>query len=255
MIVVNATINGQGPFRFVLDTGSSVNSIKPELAQTLGLKVEGGAVVDTGGRAKGSAGLVRAAELQIGDFKLAGQSFFVAPFPVAYPFQGFLGADIFKRFIVRIDFQHSLLTLTIPSAYHRAGTGVVLPIKFYDGLIPQIKAKVDGNAGWFKLDTGYNGSLTLFKKFIDERGLWLKYEPQRSDTGVRTLTEEFSNMPVAHIHELKLGNIALSNVLTAFFNESEGSNTIFAGAIGTGVLKQFNVIIDYEQKRVILESR
>jgi hypothetical protein len=229
--------------------------MSPGLAESLGLKAEGRGIVDSGGRAKVSAGVVQVAEVGAGEFVLARQSFFVTPLPPSYPFQGFLGAGLFKRFIVSIDFRRSLLTLTLPSAYHLHDDGVVLPIKFHEGLIPQVKAEVDGNAGWFKLDTGYNGSLALFKKFIDEHGLLKRYGPQRGDTGARTLTEEVNDIPVAQIRELKLGGLRLGNVLTSFFIESEGSNSIFAGAIGTGILKQFNVIINYERQRVILENR
>jgi predicted aspartyl protease len=255
LIVVNATVNGKGPFRFLLDTGASHNVMTPELARSLGLKVEGGGTIDAGGQAKVSAGLARVDEVGIGEFTLERQSFFVLPFPASYMFQGFLGAEVFKRFIVRIDFRRSLLTLTVPYAFRYRGDGAVLQIKFHEGLIPQVKAEVDGHAGWFKLDTGYNGSLALFGKFIDEHDLLAKYGPQKSGAGARTLTGEVNNVLSTQIREFKLGDLMLGRILTSFFLEREGSNSNFAGAIGTGILKQFNVIINYDKQRVILESK
>lgn len=255
LIVINAAINGKGPFRFLLDTGASHHVMTPELAQSLGLKVEGNGVVDAGGQAKVNAGLVQVAEVRVGDFTLERQSFFVTPFPALYPFQGFLGAELFKRFVVRINFRQSLLTLTIPSTFRYQGEAITLPIKFHKGLIPEVKAEVDGTAGWFKLDTGYNGPLALFGEFIDEHNLLRKYAPERSSSGARTLTGEVGNVPVTQIREFKLGDLRLGGVLASFFLEREGSNSIFPGAIGTGILKQFNVIINYEKQRVILESR
>jgi hypothetical protein len=62
-------------------------------------------------------------------------------------------------------------------------------------------------------------------------------------------------VPATQIREFKLGELKLGRILTSFFLEREGSNSIFAGAIGTGILKQFNVIINYEKQRLILESR
>jgi hypothetical protein len=255
LIVVNADINGKGPFRFLLDTCASHNVMTPELAQSLGLKVEGGGIVDAGGQAKVNAGLVRVTEVQLGGFTLARQSFFVTPFPSSYPFQGFLGAEVFRRFIVQIDFRRSLLTLTVPGAFRYQGAGVVLPLKFHEGLIPQVKAEADGYPGWFKLDTGYNGSLALFRRFIDEHDLLTKYGPKQSVAGARTLTGEVSNIPATSIREFKLGDLKLGGILTSFFLEKEGSNSIFAGAVGIGVLKQFDVIIDYHKKRVIFERK
>ena len=255
LIVINAIINGKGPFRFQIDTGASHHVMTPELVRALGLRVEGNATLDTGGRERNAAGVVQVAEVRVGDFRLERQSFIVAPLPPSYPFQGFLGAELFKHFIVRIDFRQSLLTLTLGSVFHYQGKGISLPIKFHAGLIPQVKAEVDGKAGWFKLDTGYNGSLALFGKFIYEHNLLAEYAPRQSGTGARTLTEEFGDVPVAQIREFKLGGTSLGKMPASFFLEREGSNSIYAGAIGTGILKQFNVIINYQRQRLILENR
>lgn len=255
LIVINATVNGKGPFRFQIDTGASHHVMTPELAQSLGLRVEGNAILDSGGRARNSAGVVQVAEVRVGDFRLERQSFIVAALPPSYPFQGFLGAEFFKHFIVRIDFRQSLLTLTTGSVFRYQGDGISLPIKFHAGLIPQVKAEVDGKAGWFKLDTGYNGSLALFGKFIYEHHLLAEYAPRQGGTGARTLTEEFGDVPAAQIRVFKLGHTSLGKMLASFFLEREGSNSIYAGAIGTGILKQFNVIINYQKQRLILESR
>jgi hypothetical protein len=124
LIVINATINGKGPLRFLLDTGASHNVMTPELVQSLGLKVEVGGTVDAGGQAKVSAGLVRVAEVQLGGFTLARQSFFVTPFPRSYPFQGFLGAEVFRRFIVPNRFSAVTSALTIPGANQKTGSGL-----------------------------------------------------------------------------------------------------------------------------------
>lgn len=254
LIVIDATLNGKGPFRFLLDTGASHHVMTPELAQSLGLQVEGGGVLDAGGQATMSVGLSQVEEVRVGNFTLRKQRFAIAPFPASYPFQGFIGAELFKRFIVRIDFRQSLLTLTLPNSSPYRGSGVALPIKFHQGLIPQVRAQVDGVGGWFKLDTGYNGSLALFGKFIAEHNLMRKYAPRKSDSGARTLTGELGGVPVTQIRGFTLGDLTLDGIHTAFFLEREGSNSAFAGAIGTGVLKQFNVTIDYERRRLILES-
>lgn len=255
LIVITATLNGKGPFRFLVDTGASHHVMKPEAAQALGLKVTGGGEIDAGERGTVSAGLVEVTEVRVGDFTLERQQFFVTPFPPSYPFEGFLGAELFKRFTVRIDFRHSMITLIRPGAFRYQGAGTSLSLKFQGGLIPQVKARVDDDTGWFKFDTGYNGSVALFGDFIERHKLLLKYAPQKSSSGGRTLTGEVGDSPVARIRSFKLGGLTLDNVEAFFFLEKGGSNSAFSGAIGAALLKRFNVIIDYKGQRVILERR
>jgi hypothetical protein len=225
-----------------------------ELAQLLGLKGESGGVLEAGGLGRVSAELVQVAEVEVGGFKLERQSFFITSFPARFPFQGFIGAELFRRFVVRIDFQRKLLTLTVPRAFRYRGHGLILPIKLHDAVIPEVKAAVDGKPGWFKLDTGYNASLALFGKFIKEHGLFAKYKPEKSATGASTLTAEINDVPSAAIHEFRLGSLAINEIPAFFFPDTGGSNNLFAGAIGTGVLKKFAVTVDYEKRRMILES-
>ena len=253
LIVINATLNGRGPYRFLLDTGASHHVIKPELAQALGLEARGDAEIDGGGRENVIAGLVRVAEVRVGGFTLESQQFLVAPFPSLYPFDGFLGAELFRRFTVSIDFRQSTVTLFRPGAFRYRGAGVELPLKFHGGLIPQVKAEVDEKAGWFKLDTGYNGSLALFGNFIERHGLLAKYGAEKSAPGGTTLTGEVGDSPVARIRRFRLGAVALDDVPASFFLEKGGSNSAFAGAVGTALLKRFHVVIDYTRRRLILE--
>lgn len=254
LVVVAADINGRGPFRFLLDTGASHHVLRPEAARGLGLKLEGGGEIDAGSRGTVSASLARVAEVRVGRFTLEGQQFFVTPFPASYTFDGFLGAELFKRFTVGIDFRRSLVTLTRPAGFRYGGAGVSLPVKFHGGLIPRVKAEVDGAAGWFKFDTGYNGELALFADFTERHGLLTKYAPQKSAPGGQTLTGEVGDSPVARVRVLKLGRLEVEGVSTSFFREKGGSNSAFAGAIGTALLKRFHIIIDYERRRVILEG-
>lgn len=254
LIIVKATINDKGPFSFVLDTGASDHLITPQIAQSLGLRIEGSMFVDTGGPKMMSAGITKVSELRIGNFTLENQTFAVGPLPASYPFQGFIGAELFKHFVVRIDFRQSLVTLSTPNARTYRDTGVAIPIKFHQGLIPQVKAQVDGVRGWFKLDTGYNGSLALFRQFVDQHNLLSKYTPRNSGAGARTLTEDMSDLLVAQIHEFQIGGLKLPEIPADLYREKEGSNSIYAGGIGTGILKRFKVIINYQGKYLALEA-
>ena len=82
----------------------------------------------------------------------------------------------------------------------------------------------------------------------------LKYAPQKSGSGGQTLSGPVSDSPVALIRGFKIGDVALNNVEASLFLEKQGSNSAYAGAIGTALLKRFNVTLDYKGQRMILES-
>ncbi|HEY0319881.1 MAG TPA: aspartyl protease family protein [Pyrinomonadaceae bacterium] len=255
LIIVNVLLDGKGPFRLLLDSGATGHSMTPELAQALGLKIQGTGVIDVGSKEMVGAGIVRIAKLEIGGISLSDQIFFVAAYPPSYPFQGFLGADIFKRFVIRADFKRMTITLTSPENFRYQGTGTVVPLKLYKGGFPQVRGEVDGQKGWFKLDTGYNGSLALFGKFIDKHKLLKKYAPVMSEQGGRTLAGEVGASPVARINVLRVGALEMRDITASLFLEKGNSNDAFAGAIGTRLFKQFNVIFNYNKQQVIFEKR
>ena len=255
LIVVNVLLNGKGPFRLILDTGASGHAISTEVATALGLKIEGEGVIDVGSKKTAGAGVARIAKMEIGEFGLLDQTFFIAPFPSSYPFQGFLGAEVFKRFVVRVDFERSMLTLTSLKNFRYQGGGTIVPLKLYKQSIPQLRCDVDGQKGWLKLDTGYNGTLALFGRFIEEHRLLKKYAPVMREEGGQTLAGKVGESPVARVSVLRLGQVELRDITTTFFLEKGNSNDAFSGAIGTGILKRFNVILNYHDQKIIFERR
>ena len=265
LVVIAATINGQGPFRFALDTGSSGHVLNREIAQRLGLKIIGPAVADAGSRTK-AAEVTEVSELSVGELKLGNQRIFVTPFPASYPFDGFLGADLFEQFVVTIDFTRSLVTLTPPAQFVAPRSGELVPMKLRDRLIPEIRAEVDGHAGWFKLDTGYNGYLALFAEFVGQHKSFTdtRIYPSRSAAGGMTVNGDAGNTEVIEVGLLRIktisrvprgvgGEIRMSKLPGALFAEKGGSNSVYAGAIGTLVLRKFKVTFNYSQLVMILE--
>ena len=254
LIVVSAKLDGKGPFRLVLDTGATGHAISPQVAEELGLKVEGSAGIDTGLKTMASAGLARVGRVEVGGCTLADQVFYVAPLPPSVPFQGFLGAEVFRRFAVAVDFRASRLTLTPADAFDYRGGGAILPLKFYKRDTPQVRATVGGASGWFKLDTGYNDALALFPKFVAAHKLATKLAPLRSEQGGATVAGEVGEVSVVRVPAIKLGAVELRDVEAAVYRDAGTTNDAFAGALGTKLLERFNVVIDYRRARLILEA-
>lgn len=260
LIVIDVTINARGPFRFMIDTGSSVNVVSRELADTMGLKIGGSAKVEGGGNTLIDAALTDVSEVRIGDLILRNRSFFVASLPKEWPLQGILGAPFLKELVVTIDFAHSQLTLTSSQGSIQPSPGARIRIKLRGGLIPEAKGEIDGFSGWLKIDTGYNGSLALFAEFI-ERHPSLFNKDSLAPTypaGGQTVSGEVGETRVVQIKALKLKTAKGLKVMreklpAALLTEKGGSNSVYAGAIGTLALQPFRVIFDYGKKLMILE--
>lgn len=265
LIVITTTLNGQGPFRFALDTGSSAHVLNREIAGRLGLKIIGHAVADSGNNTT-PAEVTEVSAMRIGALTLTNQRVLVTPWPTSYPFDGFLGADLFKQFVVMIDFARSVVTLTLPTQFSPPPTGELVPLKLRNG-IPEIKAEIDGNTGWFKVDTGYNAHLALFAEFVAQHKKLANRSiyPSTNATGGQTIIGSVSNISIIQIGLLRIktvsraprgrdGEIMVSNVPAALFTDKGGSNSAYAGAMGTLVLDNFKVTINYSQKMMILSQ-
>jgi Aspartyl protease len=264
LVVINATLNGKGPFRFALDTGSSAHVLNREIAGRLGLRILGPATADSGYKTT-SAEVTEVSEISVGELTLRNQRIFVMPFPASYPFDGFLGADLFKQFVVTIDFARSVVTLGSPLQFSAPVPGELVPLKMRDGLIPEIKAEVDGHTGWFKVDTAYNGYLALFAEFVAKHRKFANKSsyPSTKAAGGETVTGAVGDTSLIQIGLLRIktvsrvprgrdGEILVSKLPAALFPAKGGSNSAYAGAIGTMVLHQFKVTFNYSQRVMVL---
>ena len=117
LILLSTVVNGQGPFEFALDTGSSTTVVSPELAQRLGIQTVAIPNVTAGGghTIKASAGSVDA--LTIGVTTVRELPVMVADFlnmlsqVVGAKLDGIVGYNLLKAFRVTIDYPNGTLHL------------------------------------------------------------------------------------------------------------------------------------------------
>ena len=113
--IVHATINGKGPYSFLLDTGSQSTLIDPVIASSWNLAAAGTVTVSGIGTASKSVNFVA---VSVG---VAGQSQNVRA--IVYDLSktqgpgdarvfGIIGQDFLEHFLVLIDYAHNTLTLT-----------------------------------------------------------------------------------------------------------------------------------------------
>lgn len=107
-VVVPVTINGQGPFRFIVDTGANHSTISPQLVQALKLQtVPGPTVILDGITGTEQVSYVSIDSLQAGDFILDDTVLPVVAESVMAGADGILGAAGIATKSLLIDFQHN----------------------------------------------------------------------------------------------------------------------------------------------------
>jgi hypothetical protein len=186
---VMVTINGKGPYRFVIDTGTGADAfVSPELADELKLPIAAEVVVSDPGRQGGQ----RVPVVLLGSVGIAGMDFHGIKAirhtvtGEAGSCQGLLGFTLFHDYLLTLDFPNRQVLLS-EGGLTPDGEKTVLPFRMPDG-VPIISLSVNGQRVEAQLDSG-GGGLTL------PEGLALKQKwevpPVVFATG-HTLTTEFA---------------------------------------------------------------
>ncbi|HEY7378723.1 MAG TPA: aspartyl protease family protein, partial [Steroidobacteraceae bacterium] len=256
-IYIDVRLNGRGPYRLLCDTGGA-NIVTPELAAELGIESQGRLEGAGVGEKSVDIGIVKIAKADIGAAYLSNQVFYAFPMQSfaeveGVPGQGVIGYEVFRRFIVRVDYENSRLILLEPGNFKYTGTGTAVPFKFNEH-IPQVDGEIDGIAGKFDIDTGSRSSLDLLGPFVEKNGLKEKYRP-RIEGVTGWGVGGASRSAVTRAKVLKLGGVSIENPVTELTLQTKGAFTdqYVAGNVGAGVLKRFNLVFDYGNQVIYFE--
>lgn len=256
-IYLTVRLNGKGPYRMLFDTGGA-NVLTPTMAKELGVASEGALQGQGVGEKSEDIGLARIEKVELGGLTINNQVFYVFPLENmenvegAGPF-GLIGYEVFKRLVVKLDYEHKNATFTTPEAFAYKGGGSVMPFTF-NGQTPQVDGEVDGLAGKFTIDTGSRASLDLHAPFVEKNNLKAKYQPK-----VEAVTGwgvgGGARSAVTRASTLTLGDIVVSRPVTELSLQTKGAytDTYVAGNVGAGILKRFDVTFDYSRQQMILE--
>src|ERR1035438_3546148 len=147
-------LNGQGPFRFLLDIGAQTNQVEEALASKLGLVPSFQVEMDTRlGTTRARGG--RVAEVMLGNATAANQEFLFTTMEAVHALspdiQGVLGQEFLSRFDYLLDFRGRRLVFgaTVPE-------GTRIPARVIDG-----RMAIQTSCGDLVLDSGTR-ALVLF---------------------------------------------------------------------------------------------
>ena len=258
-IFVPVTINGEGPFHMILDTGANL-AVSPEVARKAGLKIESSGETGGVGEHTVSVQYTHVRELAFGPVHLENlESAILSTADSSYVFghvavDGYFGLEVFQKYAVSHDYINRELKFYDPENYSYEGPGESIPFH-RDGNIPVIHASFDGIEAEFGVDTGARSALILYGPFVATNRLIEKYQPKFQGVSgwgiggpVRSYMIRSQSLQIGHfeLHDL----IARLSVNKSGITASSGK----AGLIGPDVLKQFTFICDYRRGRLIFEK-
>jgi hypothetical protein len=265
LIYMQASLNGSQPLWMMLDTGSSLTVFDESITKTLGLRSLGEGIAYGPGQgsvqklAFASNATISFAGAELGDQTVATLPLEWFSREVGRSTDGFLGSNVFRNYVVEIDYANQMLRLHDPATYSYSGSGQRLPLQFIWDNIPSVRAEVvahDGTAisGIFLIDSGATTAIWLTKAFSEVHPEFASAEETIEVPNVVAVGGELSAR-LGRLPAVRLGGFLISMPLTQF---SQNTSGIFAspdltGVIGAQVLRRFTVIFDYPHRVMILE--
>jgi hypothetical protein len=266
-LVIEASINGGAPTPFIFDTGAR-NTITPEAARPFNATVVRSGRVGGIGPKVSHIDIIQVDRIAIGAAILEQPTVGVTDMPNIIVdrgsrarLSGLLGSELLARYAVTIDFGRHLLILNSPG-FRPQTAAFSLPIGLVvsaDGLShPSIKAELDGVTGDFMLDTGASGEVLVSEKFQQDHQPFAAISPILGFLSPGGIGGPV-NIRVGFGKRLQIGPSTLSPPLISGVAESRGSAlgrgsiSYVSGVIGTAVLAQFIVTIDYQSMHAYFE--
>ncbi|HYL99572.1 MAG TPA: retropepsin-like aspartic protease, partial [Blastocatellia bacterium] len=180
-IYLPVRVNGSAPLTFMLDTGASISFLTERAARALSLKIETQSERNIGtGEGRIDFGFAKGIMLQIGRVDLLAKQVAVIPSEglesaLGRRIDGILGCELFKRYVVEIDYQGRTVKLYEPSSQLYSGPGDAIPLRLR-GNRPFISARAVFSGGspidaLLVVDIGDSSALSFHTPFVKKHGL------------------------------------------------------------------------------------
>lgn len=251
-VLAAVTINGRGPFRFILDTGANSSALSPRLVQMLGLPMDPAATVRVNG-VTGSAMLpvVRIDRLRAGEIELRDVSLPVLAEHVFAGADGILGVEGLQAARIDVDFARDRVTIT-QSGRARAPSGsVTVPVRVERNGLLVASGRVGRVPVQVIIDTGAERTLgnAPLRDALEHRvSNW-----NRREASVIGVTDEISTGTTFVAPDISIGKARLRNLPVTFDDLHvfdvwglAGEPALLVGMDLLGTMQQF--IVDYPRR-------
>jgi len=267
LIIIPIQINNSDSLHFILDTGLSI-SILTELSMGDSLSLNYAKQVKLTGLGKGdpidalhSYGNVFSIQGVTGRYQhiyIVMQNVFNLSALLGTRVHGLIGYNLFKDFVVEINYDKKLITLHRPDRYRFRS-------RRKSSTIPMI---IDRTKPYLYADVIQAGSAPIRVKLLLDTGashaLWLDVRSDHrlelpalnSESYLGTGLNGEIQGKVGRIEELRLDKFTFQEPIVAFPDSSSAGDAFGMdgrnGSLGSEILRRFNVVIDYPHQQITL---
>jgi predicted aspartyl protease len=256
-VYVLATVNGKGPYTFIVDTGGHTLLSRRVVAE-VGLTKVGEIPMSGAGEKTSTSGFVAFSEIAIGGARLHDQMGFATeiydPSVEGFAVDGMVGFELFRRAAVRLDYGAKTMTLFDPARFVAPqDAGVAVPFQFYDHL-PNVRGMIGDIPARLDIDTGSRSELDVTTPTAARYDLRDHYPK-----GVRTITGWGVGGPsydyVVRGPTVSLGGVTVEKPVMGLSEDKGGSisDPNYEANVGSGLLKRFVLTFDYAHQRLYLK--
>ncbi len=265
IIYFPVSINGSGPFPFVLDTGDGdLTALDDGTATSIALR---STPIGEGGGAGEEAvpfGFADSNAVSMPGLSFAGRPLLTFPVRRMDPHwgkrkDGLFGGDLLSTLVTVIDYERERVVFHDANAYEYKGPGERIPVTMRGNYI-LVPAQVSLYGAEkpletvFLLDTGVR--LSLFNSPYAKRHGLAAQSPRTLEGVTGFGIGGASKGIVGRVEGIRIGSILFENPVMSFSSDTAGAlaDTSFAGIIGADFLCRFTVVLDYKRSQIFLEK-
>ena len=250
-MTVPVTVEGQGPFQFMIDTGSQATVVTRGLSDQLNLRPIGSAIV------VGMASQVSVQLMELNGLEFAARVFDNISAPVLEAHNigadGILGLDSLQDMRVMIDFRNDTIAVdTAKQLGGNSGFEIIVRARRKLGRLIITDAVLDGVRTSVIIDTGAQssvGNMALYKKLRGDDNTIV----EATDVHGKILSGSLNV-----VRSLQIGGVQLQNASITFSDspafKAMGLAKRPALILGMGNLRLFDrVAIDFESRQVLFD--
>ena len=264
-IIVQAKVDGKGPFNMLLDTGVDPSVVDVNTAKGIGLALASDGHQGTGGGTDVNLSyetklpLVELGGLRAENIEALAVNLSKTSEALGRPIYGVLGYSLLKNRIVQIDYPKHVVRFYARSPLAETShqpdglKPTSLSFRYHDDILVE-GVLVNGKRIIANLDTGSNGSFQLTPAAVAELGLQAQVDKAKvsKSVGFNGTTENRE----ATIDNITIGGISLKEPEVVFYGKGTGRDEEAWGIrVGNAFLKNFVVTIDYQSMMITLEQR
>jgi predicted aspartyl protease len=213
-MTVPVTINGQGPFDFVVDTGADRTVISAELAERLGLPAAGKATLHAMG-GSGTVSIVEVATLQVSNNVV--RDVRAAALPMRHVgADGLLGIDSLKGQRIVMDFDANTMRIesskTVEAPVPEDSELIVVTARTRLGQLVMVDADANGQKIWVVVDTGAQNSIANSRL----QTLLVRRKSEMKPTSMIDVLGQTTPAHYTIVDQLRIGGMAMEKAAIAF---------------------------------------